>query len=70
MTTFDKIIMAAGGAATAIAGTAVAGDMPKWVALTCIGVMGACGALSPSLIASKRPQAIQADPAAPGKETP
>lgn len=55
MTTFDRIVIALGAAATAVGSAGTAGDMPKWATITCLALVAACGALAPSLRPSKRP---------------
>jgi hypothetical protein len=60
MTTFDRIILALGATATAIAGAGTAYGMPKWATLVCIGIIAGCGAISPSVRPSKRADLPQA----------
>lgn len=46
MTIFDKALIALGGAATSLSMASVAGDMPKWLSITCIAISGASLALA------------------------
>lgn len=58
MSTFDRVLLALGGAAQAVAMATVAGGAPTWVVLLCQAVAGAAGVSSRSvreLLPAKEP---------------